>query len=402
MLHGSQSPSPTVPAEPQLHTLPHTAPHTVPDFQLCTQFPQLPHTLARTPRVPPSPHRVTCLRPPTRPTLPHSASAVALALPHTSPRALTAAQSLSRFLTAVYTVPFPALSHPLRAPRSPLLGGLPRHAPPLTAPHTHSHGTYAAGLVPLRCSCGPSPSFSQVLSPCPPLTLTKLFPAHASRLRAAQLHCGTACPLGSSTTRRPRPWGCLSRDAPQAAPTRGPHSGHAHSPALPFTRLTPVLAPDSSQRSPSLLLPLTHPAACSPLTGPAQLRAGLLWPGLPRPPPSPPKAETFPQKRGSAAYLVGPRILQKQKQSLRTELWAWGGGPSSAHTPRHPTAARHDRRPLLCPQPSEQDGAESESTPPHILHQAEPSLEGLSSSCWAAWGAPRVTAPRAQGHPQGP
>lgn len=151
------------------------------------------------------------------------------------------------FLTAVHTVPFPALSHPLRAPRSPLLGRLPRHAPPLTAPHTHPHGTYAAGLVPLRCSCGPSPSFSQVLSPCPPLTLTKLFPAHASGLRAAQLHGGTACPLGSSMTRRPRPWGCLSRDAPQATPTRGSHSSHAHSPALSFTRLTPALVPVSSQ-----------------------------------------------------------------------------------------------------------------------------------------------------------
>lgn len=269
--------------------------------------------------------------------------------PDTCPRA---SHGSSRSYTQC---PVSCAPSPPRAPHNPLLDPLPwQHASSHSCSHTstrHLHSWASSSQMRVwSLSCLLTSPNARVL-PLPP-TLTKLFPPQASGLRAAQLHGGTACPLGSSTPPR-RPGATSPVTPPQAMLTIGAHSGHPHSPALSFTRLIPVLIPVSSRLSPSLLPSLIHPAACSPLTGPAQLRAGLLCPGLPPPPPSPPRAETFLQKRGSAAYLVGPRILQKQTQSLRTELWAWGEGPSSAHTPLHPTAARHGRRPLLCPQPSE-------------------------------------------------
>lgn len=277
--------------------------------------------------------------------------------PDTCPRASHGSSRLytvSRFLCALTSS---------QSSSQPTLDPLPWHAPPLTAAHTparHLHSWASSSQMRLwSLSCLLTSPNARV--PPQPPTLTKLFPPHASGLRAAQLNVGTACPLGSSTP--PRRPGAASpvtppRPCQQEAPTRVTLTARA---ALSFTRLIPVLVPVSSRLSlPSLI----HPAACSPLMGPAQLRAGLLCPRLPPPPPSPPRAETFPHKRGSTAYLVGPRILQKQTQSLRTELWAWGEGRSSAHTPLHPTAACHGRRLLLCPQPSEQDGAASEFTHP--------------------------------------
>ena len=231
--------------------------------------------------------------------------------PDTCPRA-------SHGSSRLYSVPFPARSHLL----TELLtahSGSPAMAHASSQLLTHPHGTFTAGLAALRCTCGPSPASHESQCPCPPTAPHTDQALPTSRLRtqgctAARGHC-----LPTRLLHAPQaPWGRLSRDAPQAMPTRGAHSSRPHSPALSFTRLMPVLVPVSSRLSPSLLPSLTHPAACSPLTGPAQLQAGLLCPRLPPPPPSPPRAETFPQKRGSTAYLVGPRILQKQTQSLRT------------------------------------------------------------------------------------
>lgn len=112
-----------------------------------------------------------------RSTLTHSASAVALAFaPHTFPTGPGSCPEPLSFLTAVHTVPFPALFTP-SGPSQPTSGSSATARASSHAPHTHP-------TAPTLWACSsqmlvwPLSSFSQVLSPCPPLTLTKLFPAH--------------------------------------------------------------------------------------------------------------------------------------------------------------------------------------------------------------------------------
>lgn len=282
--------------------------------QLCTQFPRLPHTLSRSPhsfsrlpRAPPSPHRVTSASP-ARPALTRGSSAAACASPHTPPQANSCPEPLS----APHSPISRSLSRPHRAPHN--LFWVACHGTRLLHGSSHTSTQHLhAGLAPRRCSCGPSPASSRVLSPCPPLTPTKLFrlrlrtqgrtAAQRRRLPARLLHDPQA----------PTP-GRLSRDAPQAMPTRGSRSGHAHNPALSCTRLIPVLVPVSSQGSPGLLPPLVRPTACSPLTGPAQLRAGLLCAGLPRPPPPHQRLRPPPEQGERWALCAGlPRPLPPTK-----------------------------------------------------------------------------------------
>ena len=118
--------------------------------QLCTQFPRLPHTLSRSPhsfsrlpRAPPSPRRVTSASP-ARPAVTRGSSAAACASPHTPPRA----RQLPRASLGSSQSRFPLTLTPSQGSSQPLLGRLPRHAPPprlLT--HIHTAPTQLGSLL---------------------------------------------------------------------------------------------------------------------------------------------------------------------------------------------------------------------------------------------------------------
>jgi len=176
-LRGSQSRSPAAPAEPRLHTCPHTAPHTVPALHTIptpsTHTVSVSTQLLTTPQSPSvSAQGHVCL-PGTACAHPRLLSSRVCVASHSS-----SGQQLPRASLGSSQSHFPLALTPSQGSSQPLLGRLPRHAPPprlLT--HIHTAPTRWARssqmlVWPLSCLLTspkpvPSPHTNQAL-PAPP------------------------------------------------------------------------------------------------------------------------------------------------------------------------------------------------------------------------------------------
>lgn len=233
----------------------------------------------------------------------------------------------------------------------------------LTLPLTASPGVAVRALSPLLTEpltalLGPPPPHA--LPPTAPHTNQALPPQHVTR--SAGFPPGASSP-GVSSAPRPSP-GATTPPAPQPR-------GREATLLLRVTLTAPFCPPRGS--SPFIHHDLisrhlsSTPAGCSPRTGPGPALL-LRHPPPPRPrglrPPRSPRSEE------EDAYLVGPRVLQRQRQGLRTEhagpRGKAVGGARAARAPRTTLPPLH-RPPGPAPQPEGPGSSRQPKAAPRAL-----------------------------------